>query len=369
VKSVVLAVFACAGALSAGPLYTIQQIGPSGSSFSIDFVPSGMNASGQVSGSLPGRIAAFWDGSNLISLAGTLPVFSEALDINDLGQLTGYSPQFVPSLGGNRERAFRIGVSSDLDLGTLGGPQSRGLAINNNGEVTGYSTTSPSGGSVHAFVYRRLPNGTYQMSDLGTLGGASSGGEDINDSGVIAGYSQTADPQLPLAVVWNGTTMTALPTLGGASGALGINDNGWVTGYSNLTLLFGQARAFLWDGTTLHNLGSLGYPSSVGRAINSSGHVVGYLSTTATSPGADRAFVYDGSVMYDLNSILLDGTGWLLRDAVDINDAGQIVGHGFHNGLGATFILTPVSDVPEPGTWALALTGLAAVTTWRRRKR
>ena len=50
------------------------------------------------------------------------------------------------------------------DLGSLGGGSSVGLDINNSGQVTGYSTL-PSG-ATHAFLYS---GGV--MTDLGTLGG------------------------------------------------------------------------------------------------------------------------------------------------------------------------------------------------------
>src|SRR5215472_15567820 len=50
-----------------------------------------------------------------------------------------------------------------IDLGTLGGTQSQGNALNHHGQVTGYAYTTVQS---HAFLYS---NGT--MLDLGTLGG------------------------------------------------------------------------------------------------------------------------------------------------------------------------------------------------------
>ena len=54
-------------------------------------------------------------------------------------------------------------------LGTLGGSQSGGYGLSDNGQIAGYSTTSD--GSVHAFLHN-----TGSMKDLGTFGGAISEG-------------------------------------------------------------------------------------------------------------------------------------------------------------------------------------------------
>jgi hypothetical protein len=45
--------------------------------------------------------------------------------------------------------------------------------------------------------------------------------------------------------------------------------------------------------------------------------------------------------MKDLNTLLPAGSGWLLNTATDINDRGQIVGAGMHNGHHRAYLLTP----------------------------
>src|SRR5438477_9429202 len=77
---------------------------------------------------------------------------------------------------------FRYAIT---DLGTLGGTASSATAINNNGQVVGYSSLAD--GSTHAFLYS-----AGAMVDLGTLGGATSSPNDINDSGVVVGSSLTS---------------------------------------------------------------------------------------------------------------------------------------------------------------------------------
>src|SRR5215469_11960412 len=71
---------------------------------------------------------------------------------------------------------------SVTDLGTLGGEQSNGFAINASGQVTGWDDGANT--ADHAFLYS---NGA--MQDLGTLGGAASQGAGINASGQVTGVS------------------------------------------------------------------------------------------------------------------------------------------------------------------------------------
>src|SRR4051812_49702706 len=48
--------------------------------------------------------------------------------------------------------------------------------------------------------------------------------------------------------------------------------------------------------------------------------------------GADHAFVSTGAGMVDLNTLIPAGSGWVLNEARDINNSGQIVGGGIIGG-------------------------------------
>jgi probable HAF family extracellular repeat protein len=76
-------------------------------------------------------------------------------------------------------------------------------------------------------------------------------------------------------------------------------------------------------------------------SVNDRGQVVGQSSITADA--AIHAFLYSDGQMQDLNSLLTPNSGWTLREATGINDAGQIVGFGAFNGsFFRAFLVTPV---------------------------
>ena len=113
----------------------------------------------------------------------------------------------------------------------------------------------------------------------------------------------------------------------------------------------------------MHDLGTLGGSYSVALGINSSGQVVGF---STTSGGVSHAFLYDGTTMLDLNSLLAaDSQGWTITEARAINDSSQIAATGRDSsGDYHALLLNPVSSVPEPssivmlGLGSLALIGL-----------
>ena len=83
-----------------------------------------------------------------------------------------------------------------VDLGTFGGSFSGAYDINDAGQLVGWSSTSA--GDTHAFIWTKAGG----MVDLRTLGGSSSYATEINDGGQVVGSSTNAAGD-QRAVVWN----------------------------------------------------------------------------------------------------------------------------------------------------------------------
>jgi probable HAF family extracellular repeat protein len=332
-------------------------------------------------------------------------------DLNDLGHVVGEASISGSSEGMNAiAHAFLYENGQMKDLGTLGGPSSSALAINDSGHVVGYSQTDPDNwyGPWHAFLWTdegdpntrdmkdlgTLPGDTYsrayginssgqvvgmshdangatthaflyengQMRDLGTLpGGASSAALSISDSGQVVGWSDTADGESHAFLYENGQ-MRDLGTLPGgtSSAALAINISGQIVGYG----AYGSSssnHAFLYRGEgpmqDLGVLSSVQNHSSWANDINDRDQVVGYSDSDYNSTHYNRAFLYENEEMIDLGSRLHPDNNsniWNLDSANGINNEGQIVTEGWRkeaNGITYTYsglLLTPTSDIPPP---------------------
>jgi probable HAF family extracellular repeat protein len=202
-----------------------------------------------------------------------------------------------------------------IDLGTLAAsdPVSSATAVNDAGQVTGYSyTINPNGtASYHAFVLNPLDNNDDGVADTWFVGDNA-----VND------------------------LMVDLGTLGGTnSWGRAINADGQIVGESDYDAPTGEhyTRAFLWQDNTMTDLGTLrddrhqGFSAASG--VNNSGAVVGWAENEDRER---RAFVFQNGKMKDLNDelYLLDDNGNIkvpsltLTEARDINDDGVIVGWG-----------------------------------------
>lgn len=304
-------------------------------------VPAGFNPIGRIDFFI--SHAFVWRGSSLKDL-GTLPGgdYSFAAAINQLGQIAGTSEnsQIDPASGNPEFHAVLWQNDKILDLGTLGGTASFAATLNDRGQVIGQALNDvPDSFSIlglgdgatltqtRAFLWQ---NG--KMNDLGTLGGPDSWAMYINDLGQVAGTSYTSgviDPntQSPPSdpFLWENGKMKDLGNLGGTNGFLGpqfvqaLNNRGQVVGIMALPgdQLF---HAFLWDGEKLSDLGTFGGSTSIATGINDAGAVVGY----AFFPGDQikHAFLRRNGIMTDLGTVPGDPCSF----ANNINSKGQIVG-------------------------------------------
>ncbi len=342
----VVSIVVSASDLRAQPYYHLTSIGGFTSS------PAGINNNGQIlinspkaGPNQPADSFLFSNGTvtDLGALLGSGN--TRAAAINSSGQVAGTY---------NNGSAFLYSAGMVTRLGTIqGGLSSQSRAINASGEIVGFAVT---GTANDAFLYA---NGN--MQDLGTLiGGGIAEPEGINSSGQIVGWATT-----PLAYsnafLYSNGTITDLQSFFGPgvtdSQANAINDSGQIVGDFEPNAN-AYTHAFSIKDGMMTDLGTFGGANSQASGVNNNGVIVG---TADASDNSRHAFVYINSTMYDLNNQLdSSGTGWVLSNAVAINDNGWIVASASKQGEGIySVLLTPI---PEPSSMVLA--GLAAAGAW-----
>jgi probable HAF family extracellular repeat protein len=278
----------------------------------------------------------------------------KAVGVNNTGQVVVKAEGSPQSF-----RGFLWEGGTWTDLGLLPGrneciPE----AIDNDGRIVGTCLTL-GGGNAAAFIWD-----AGEMTDLGTLSGTARA-YGINQMGQVVGHCWANQPGgngEQRAFLWQNDVMTGLTPLPdrGNSQAFDINDLGDVVGsswYPTGPYSLSVDRATLWrdGGEEVVDLGytpgpevcTYGFPfytDNIATSVNNHRQVVGHAQCIS-SGGALAAFLWQDGVMHNLNDLIPPGSGWDLVKALDINDAGQIVGFGLPPGGGSydlrAFLLVP----------------------------
>ncbi len=316
---------------------------------------------------------------------------AHAADINDLGHIAGHWLRFEPDTGNFSRRAFLSTGSQSTDL-TQAGVGFTITGLNNRDQLVGTTRRDFLSGVSKGYLFS-----DGQVTDLGSLGGPATVANAINDAGQIAGYSSLNDWDYHAFTYQHGVMRDlGTPAGGSASGAFDINASGQVVGEwvdGNL-----HKRAFLYDGGAMRDLGTLGGNAARATDISNAGHVLGLSETAAGAirnflyfngamtelatfngewiqangvnsagdvvgsmpiPIPNGAFLWTGGTLYKLADYIDPAGGWRIDEALAINDRGQISAFGCNQAYECgPVVLTPV---PEPQVAALLLAGLGLV--------
>jgi probable HAF family extracellular repeat protein len=260
-------------------------------------------------------------------------------------------PETSTSTTVSRGRAVISIYGLNIDLGTLGKADGNSWinwgGINDRGEAVGQSETAdpdPNGEDICGF-------GTHltcvpflwrdgHMSALPTLGGNNGQASAINNRGEVVGFSEdgdldatcpagTTNNRIALPAFWARGNAQALPLVGNdVDGfAFGINDQGNAVGYSgNCTT---ATHAVMWKDNTavvLPDLGGAG--SNFAYAISNRGQIVGQVGTADGTTFYAAVWQHGASGAVTKIDIL---TGDFAAFATGINNRGQVVGNDFDN--------------------------------------
>ena len=250
-----------------------------------------------------------------------------------------------------------------IQLPTLDGNNGVAMAISNRGEVAGFaenSTPDPGCPAPQVLHFKPVVWEKGVIHKLPTFGGDPDGvAQEINDNGEVVGGSGTCATfntiylynLVPVhALLWEKGKATDLGNLGGTTGqaggniALDINNQGQVVGNSDLP---GDTtfHAFLWTRRTgMQDLGTLsGDVASLSISINDAGSVVG---ASLDANFNLRAFLWEKSVMTDLNTLIVGNSPLYLLSGCSINSRGEITGLGLTStGEIHTYLAAPTHGV------------------------
>jgi len=315
---------------------------------------------------VPELRAILWTNDGRMINLGTLKGGHESFvpAVNSHGQVVGWSLNTVPDPfsyqpcviyatcepNSTQTRGFFWDQGVKQDLGTLGGPDTLPEAMNDSGQIVGWSYTSSTPNATNGYVCP--PNVPSQnpffwdkgeIVDIGTLGGTCGIAIFINNRGQVVGTSNLAGNQTHRAFLWEHGTMKDLGTLGGPNAeADWISDSGIVVGRADVSMKNTNHHAFFWKNGVMTDLGVLHpWPCSTALSVNSKGQVIGDTGICGVG-GGPNFYSQDGRLMVDINSLVLPGSDLQIVDLFSINERGEIAGAAvLPNGDTHAIVLVP----------------------------
>lgn len=312
--------------------------------------------------------AVLWTNDGQIVDLGTLEggYDSFATAVNNRNQVAGFALNTIPdpfsmnpcAIYGTCEpnstqtRGFIWEHGAMQDLGTLGGPDTFPEAMNDRGQIVGWSYTNSTPTANGGFA---CPPGVPtqdpffwdkgEMVDIGTFGGTCGQAIFINNRGQVVGTSSLAGNQTTHAFLWERGTLQDLGTLGGVNAqADWISDSGLIVGRADVSMQNANHHAFLWKNGAMTDLGVLDpWPCSTALSVNSKGQVIGDTGICGVG-GGPNFFSEDGQPMVDIGTLILPGSDLQIVELFAINDRGEIAGAGvLPDGDVHAIILVPAS--------------------------
>jgi len=237
--------------------------------------------------------------------------FQSPLSINNLREAVGWRYPPYPSIAPVAVAWRQDGVSRLL---SPTGKRGEALDINDRGQIVGWSADPT--GVTHAVVWG--PDGA--VLDLGMAGGIASVAVAINELGDVAGYRYTADLKAH-ACLWrrNGGVVDVLPDV--ESVAYDVNDAGQVVGVLVESESSEWSTPFVWSAESglvrLTNL--IGGPSTA-RKINALGEIVGWVAEPIEEGPSHAMWWYEPpSMSMEFRAI---------RQLIAVLAADHVIGHG-----------------------------------------
>jgi uncharacterized membrane protein len=315
---------------------------------------SGINDYSGVAGQC-NAVATAWQNGVATDL-GKLPkgTYSVAQSINSHGVAVGHG-----DAGNGRPRAelYRNGTVIDIDPNAS---NAYAIHINESGVIAGNSLKGFDGcsnWSAAIWVEDLGKPGSFRRTDLqpypGGTAQARCGFATGSNQGVqVVGWVQNSLFG-QMGAFWSNDTKHTLSLLQPLPGdwtslAWGVNDLGQAAGESHPPF---SSRPVVWNNDAAHTAVELpvlpGDNYGVAMAVNNLGHVLGtsaYAVPGTWNVGASRFVVWRDGRVFDLQSLLdqVSGASWTITSVSGINNLGQIVGAGLHNGQPMPFLMTPV---------------------------